>query len=145
MNAKERELERLVNEVESTQISVPPFFELYTTVFSILVAIMLFAYPDMIYAYPARLYDHMMAIMPQYMWAFSFFVACMFKSIGLLADKDIFRIIGLVLSVILYAVMTFCYALDFPSIGSITFGCMTLFAAVSVPFVKHTSIKYKKE
>lgn len=145
MNAKERELDKLVNDVKSTNISVPPFFELYTTVFSLLAAIMLFTYPNMIYIYPARLYDHMMALMPQYMWAFGFFIASMFKSVGLLINKDVLRIIGLVLSVILYALMTYCYAMDFPSIGSITFLCMTLFSAVSMPFVKHTSIKYKKE
>jgi len=145
LNEKERELKKLVDEVESTHVSVPPLFELFTTLFSILVAIMLFAYPDMIYNYPARLYDHMMNLMPQYMWAMLFFISCMFKSIGLLTDKNMLRVIGLVLSVVVYGLMTFCYALDFPSIGSITFACMALFSVISIPFVKYTSIKHKKE
>lgn len=143
MNTQDKELKKLVEEVEATNISVPPFFELYATVFSILVSIMLFAYPNMIYDYPARLYDHMMAVMPQYLWAFSFLIACIFKSIGLLWDKNFLRIAGLLMSVVLYVLMSFCYAVDFPSIGSITFGCMTIFSVISVPFVKHTSIKYK--
>src|SRR5699024_7750979 len=92
---------------------------------------------------PARLYDNMMAVMPQYLWAFSFFVAAMFKSIGLLWDKNTLRVIGLIASTVLYVVMTICYAIDFPSIGSLTFGCMTAFTVVSIPFVKHTSIKHK--
>lgn len=145
INAQDRELKKLVEDVEATEISVPPFFELYATLFSILVSIMLFAFPNMIYAYPARLYDHMMAIMPQYLWAFSFLIACLFKSVGLLWDKDVLRVMGLSMSVVLYGTMTICYAMDFPSIGSITFACMALFAGVSIPFVKHTSIKYKKE
>ena len=145
LNKQERELEKLVKEVEASNVSVPPFFELYTTVFSIAVSVMLFMYPNMIYAYPARLYDHMMAIMPQSTWAICFFAACMLKAAGLLMDKNVLRIVGLVFSAVLYTLMTVCYAMDFPSIGSVTFGCMTLFTLVSIPFVKHTSIKHKKE
>lgn len=143
MDLKERELERLVNEVETTKINVPPLFELFATVFSIFISIMLFVYPNMIYTYPAQLYENMMAIMPQFMWAILFFIACMCKSIGLLLDKDIMRVVGLVLSVLLYIGLTICYAMDFPSIGTITFACMALFAVISIPFVKHTSIRYK--
>lgn len=145
INKQERELEKLVKEVEASNISVPPFFELYTTVFSIAVSVMLFMYPNMIYTYPARLYDNMMAVMPQSTWAICFFVACMFKAAGLLLDKNTLRIVGLVFSAALYILMTICYAMDFPSIGSVTFACMTLFTLISIPFVKHTSIKHRKE
>src|SRR5699024_3275531 len=81
---QERELKKLVKYVESSNVSVTPFFELYTSVFSIALSVMLFMYPNMIYAYPARLYDHMMAIMPQSTWAICFFAACMLKAAGLL-------------------------------------------------------------
>lgn len=142
MDKKERELEQLVDELENDKFAVPPFFELYVTVFSILVSVMLFAYPNMIYAYPARLYDHMMAIMPQYSWAIGFFVVALLKSIGLLLNINVLRVVGLVGSAILYAMMTYCYAMDFPSIGAVTFACMLIFTVISIPFVKNTSIKH---
>jgi hypothetical protein len=145
MNKQEQELEQLVKEVESVNITVPPLFELFATMFSILVAIMLFAYPNMIYTYPARLYDNMMTIMPQSWWAISFFGASMLKAAGLLIGKNVLRIVGLLASVALYITLAICYALDFPSIGSITFSCMAIFTIISIPFVKHTSIKYKGE
>lgn len=145
MNKQERELEQLVKEVESINVSVPPLFELFATVFSIAVAIMLFAYPNMIYDYPARLYDRMMWVMPQSWWAISFFAACMLKAVGLLCNKDTLRVVGLLVSTVLYTTLAVCYTMDFPSIGSITFFCMMIFTVISIPFVKHTSIKHKKE
>lgn len=143
MNKQEIELEKLVNEVDATNVSVPPLFELYTTVFSIALSIMLFSYPDMIDA-STRLYYYMTMIMPQTAWAFSFFAASMFKAIGLLWDKNFMRITGLSLSVVMYAFLTFCNIFSFPSIGSITFSLMAIFAGLSIPFVKHTSIKYRR-
>lgn len=143
MNKKEQELEDLINDMEQTEMVVPPLFEIYATVFSTAVTIMLFAYPGMIYEYPAQLYDNMMTIMPQYWWAFSFFIAAMFKAVGLMIDVDWLRITGLVASAGLYVLMTICYAIDWPTIGALTFGCMTAFAVVSIPFVKHTSIRTK--
>lgn len=143
MDKKEKELEDMIDDMEKTNMVVPPLFEIYATVFSIAVTIILFTFPGMIYNYPANLYDHMMAIMPQYWWGFTFFIACMLKAIGLMLDYDWLRIVGLVASAILYALLTICYAIDFPTIGALTFGCMTAFAVVSVPFVKHTSIRTK--
>lgn len=145
MNKQEKELDKLVKEVESINVTVPPLFELYATLFSISVAIMMFAYPSMIYNYPARLYDHMMSLMPQYMWAVCFFIACLTKASGLMLNINIVRIIGLLMSAVLYILMAVCYAMDFPSIGTLTFVSMAVFSLVSIPFVKHTSIKHKKE
>lgn len=145
MNRQERELEQLVDEIEATNISVPPLFELYVTVLSIGLSIMMFAYPSMINDYPSNLYDSMLVVMPQGYWAMSFFIACMFKAVGLLWDKNSLRIIGLSLSALLYFTLTICYAVNFPSIGTITFGLMALFSVISILFVKHTSIQYKKE
>src|SRR5699024_10061823 len=142
MDKKERELEQLVDELENDKFAVPPFFELYVTVFSIAVSVMLFVYPNMIYAYPARLYDHMMGIMPQYAWAIGFFAVALLKSFGLLLNINVLRVIGLVGSAILYAMMTYCYAVAFPSIGAVTFACMLIFTVISIPFVKNTSIKH---
>lgn len=143
MNKQELELEKLVNQMENTRISVPPLFELFTTTFSIAIAILFFSFPEMIEE-AGNLYEMMLAIMPQSWWAISFFIACMTKAIGLLWDKNALRIIGLVISVCLYLLFTICYAANFPTIGSVLFGCMTLFAIISIPFVKHTSIIHKR-
>src|SRR5699024_12795950 len=102
LNKQERELEKLVKEVESSNVSVPPFFELYTTVFSIAVSVILFMYPNMIYAYPARLYDHMIAIMPQSTWAICFFDVFMHTAVGLLMDKNVLTMDGSVISCVVY-------------------------------------------
>ncbi|WJY27495.1 hypothetical protein [Sporosarcina trichiuri] len=142
---KEQELEQLVQEVKAITINVPPLFELFVTLFSILTSIVLFAYPDMIYSYPARLYTHMMYLMPQYVWALCFFVACLLKAVGLLVGINWLRIVGLLGSAALYIALTVCYAIDFPSLGAITFSCMTIFTILSIPLVKHTTIRHKAE
>ncbi len=142
MDIKERELEELVNDVEKRPMSIPPLFELYVTFFSIAIAIMLFAYPNMIDV-STKLYQYMENIMPQAAWALCFFAACMLKAIGLLVNVNWLRITGLVASVILYVTLAFCYAMSWPSIGTIIFSLMAIFAAASIPFVKHTSIRIK--
>ncbi|MFD1450823.1 hypothetical protein [Oceanobacillus sojae] len=142
MDIKERELEELVNDVEKRPMSIPPLFELYVTFFSIAIAIMLFAYPDMIDV-STKLYQYMENIMPQAAWALCFCAACMLKAIGLLINVNWLRVSGLVASVALYVTLAFCYAMSWPSIGTIIFSLMAIFAAASIPFVKHTSIRIK--
>lgn len=147
MNKKERELEELVNDLNCTKpVSIPPVFEMYVTLFSILIAIMFFIYPSMLMNAPGQpeLYKYMTGIMPQAWWAFSFFTACMLKAIGLMFNNDSMRIIGLIASSALYILLAVCYAFSFPSIGSVTFTCMALFTLISIPIVKHTSIKHKE-
>lgn len=145
MNKEEKELDDLVNEIEKTDVSVPPFFELYVTIFSISMAILFFVYPNFVDNYSANLYERMLAIMPQFGWAFSYFIGCMLLSIGLLSGHKVLRTMGLILNAILSILMTVCYAMDFPSIGTLNFGCMAIFSIVSIPFVKHTGIKTKEE
>lgn len=143
MNKQELELEKLVNEVEmDSNFSPPPLFELYTTLFSILICVVFFLYPQMLYE-SKSLYILMINVMPQYAWALFFFVACLLKAIGLILDKGIMRVLGLVLSSLLYIVLCICYSMDFPSIGAITFACMAVFTAISIPLVKFTTIRHK--
>lgn len=147
MNRQEVELEELAEKVnQKTPYSVPPMFELYATLFSILISIMFFIYPDMLFradGHPIKLFANMSRIMPQWAWALCFFVACMLKAIGLMFTINWMRIAGLVLSSLLYVSLAFCYAVDFPSIGAIVFSCMTMFTIISVPLVKHTTIRHK--
>lgn len=142
MDIKERELEDLVNEVEQRPINIPPLFELYVTIFSIAITIMLFAYPNMIDV-STKLYHYMEAIMPQRAWALSFFSACVLKGIGLLINVNWLRIAGLLASVVLYVMLSICYAMSWPSMGTAIFSLMAVFSVVSIPFVRHTSIRIK--
>lgn len=144
MDEKEKELYDLVQDVESTNIVTQPLFELYATLFSIALTILLFAYPNMIYSQPANLYDNMIDVMPQWKWGVSFFTAAMFKAFGLLFDKNFLRIIGLCASSILYIALAVLYAMNFPSIGAITFSTMAIFSLLSIPIVKYTNIKHKR-
>lgn len=136
MNKSEKELEDLVRKVETTRSHVPPIFELYVTVFSISISIFLFTVPGVIYGI-------MGDVMAQEWWAICFFVACMSKSIGLILDSNWLRIIGLLMSGVVYLLMTGCFITAFPNVNVIAFGCMAIFSLVSIPFVKHTSITNK--
>ena len=118
-----------------------PVYEWYVTMFSISLSVILFLFEGMLThtgSNVTNLYDIMLNIMPQYMWAFAFLGAGLIKAVGLLVSHDALRILGLTMSVVLYTVMTVCYALNFPTIGAITFGWMTVFSVVSLFMVKHT-------
>lgn len=148
MNSQEAELEVLIDEIESEYSSkVPPIFELYTTVFSILMAIMMFLYPEMLNdgrMNAVKAYSNMMHVMSQPIWAMAFFGACMLKAIGLLLDSVWMRVSGLIASGLLYIALGVCFSIVFPNIGAITFSCMAIFTLISVPLVKHTTIRHKR-
>lgn len=141
---QEQKLEEASQMIENYTIKKHvPTFEVYSSVFSILTAIMLFWFPTMLETTQASkggLYWLLLNIMPQYMWAFAFFASGILKSVGLLVKSDSMRILGLVMSAILYLVFTICYAINFPAIGVITFFSMTIFTLVSIVLVKHTSL-----
>lgn len=141
MNSKEKELEQLVEKVKNeNSLRFPPIFEMYATLFSIAVSILMFIFPNMLHP-SADLYSWMLKIMPQFMWAFCFFGAGMVKAVGLLVDNVPLRVLGLVMSAVLYLVFTICYAISFPTIGAVTFACMTVFTVISINIVKHTGIE----
>ena len=140
MDNKEKELEQLVEKVKNeSDLRFPPIFEMYATLFSLSVSILMFIFPNMLQP-DTNLYTWMLKIMPQFMWAFSFFGAGMVKAIGLLLDNVALRVLGLVMSAVLYLVFTVCYAINFPTIGAVSFACMTVFTVISINIVKHTGI-----
>lgn len=140
MESEEQKLDDIAQRIENENLAVfPPVFEMYATLFSILVAVIMFIFPSMLHS-EDDLYKWMLAIMPQYMWAFSFFIVGILKAVGLMIDNNHMRVIGLVGSSFLYAMMTVCYAIDFPSVGTVMFACMTVFAVFSISIVKHTSL-----
>lgn len=138
---KEKELDEIVEKVRNENtIKFPPIFEMFITLFSISTSVVMFSFPNMMQS-DADLYDWMLKIIPQYLWAFCFFGSGLIKSVGLLLDKDYLRVIGLIASAVLYLILTICYAINFPTIGSVYFGCMTIFTIVSINIVKHTGIE----
>lgn len=145
MNEKETKLEEISDKVNSYEpIKHPPIFEIYITVFSILMAVLLFLFPDMLHLNienSTNFYWFLLSIMPQPMWAFSFFIAGMTKSVGMLIDNNTTRVVGLLMSALLYIAMTAGYAVSFPTIGTVTFVCLTVFTLISIPMVKQTGLR----
>lgn len=140
MDAKEKQLDELVKMVESHKIPKhPPLFEIYVTMFSILTSILLFWFMDLFLS-GANLYSLLLKIMPQYLWALGFFTAGMLKAVGLLIKNDPMRILGLVMSSILYLMFCISYSIIFPNVGAVMFFCMTVFTIISIPVVKHTGL-----
>lgn len=145
MNEKENRLEEISNKINNYEATKhPPVFEMYVTLFSILMAVMLFLFPDMLQ--PSRdgitnVYWLLLIIMPQYMWALLFFIVGITKSVGLLLDNNVVRVTGLTISVIMYAVFSAMYIINFPTIGTVVFVSMTIFTLFSISAVKHTGIK----
>lgn len=140
MSQEERELDQLVKDLEEeTFRGVPPVFELAITTFSLALTITLFIYPDMLEK-DYKGYSVMLVIMPYYLWGIFFFIASLLKGVGLLVDFKLARIMGLVLSSVLYITMGLSFASDFPSISSIQFTVIAIFSIVSLTQVKHTSI-----
>src|SRR5699024_11950823 len=71
MDNKEKELEQLVEKVKNeSDLRFPPIFEMYATLFSLSVSILMFIFPNMLQP-DTNLYTWMLKIMPQFMWAFS--------------------------------------------------------------------------
>lgn len=138
---KEKELDEIVEKVRNENtLKFPPVFEMFITLFNILTSVVMFIFPSMMQS-DASLYDWMLKVIPQYMWAFCFLGAGLFKAVGLLIDQNFLRVTGLVASSILYLILAICYSINFPTIGSVTFACMTIFTVVSINIVKHTGIE----
>lgn len=144
MNQKEQQLEEISEKVNNyAPMRHSPIFELYVTMISIAMAIMLFLFPDMLSQGAegvVSLYGLLLTIMPQWAWAFTFFGAAMIKAVGLLIDSRIMRIIGLIMSALIYTVFAIAYAVGFPSIGSVIFIATAVFTLISIPEVKRTGI-----
>lgn len=144
MNQKERQLEEISKKVSNYEpIKYSPIFEMYVTMISIAMAIMLFLFPDMLVqgASDSGLYSILLSIMPQWMWAFAFFFAGLFKAIGLLVESKIMRIIGLILSAIVYTIFAIAYAASgFPNVGGIVMTATAVFSLISISEVRRSSI-----
>lgn len=113
------------------------------TLISLLLTITLFIYPSMLLKGYAA-YDIMLQVMPNYLWGVTFFIAATLKGIGLLCDIKIMRKLGLVMSAVIYFVISLSFSVDFPALSSITYGVLSVFSVVSIHQVKNTSIINKR-
>lgn len=141
----EKELDKLVQEVEDDRfIGTPPTFEIAVTTLSLLMTITLFIFPELMYKGHV-VYDSMRSIMPSYMWALAFLLGSLLKGIGLLRDAKFTRYAGLAVSAMLYFLLSLAFATDFPTLASLTYGVLSIYAVVSMQQVKYTSIINKRE
>lgn len=140
MSNEEKELNKIVEDFRcTTAAGTPPIFEIAITTFSLLLTITLFIYPSMLLT-GYKAYEIMLQIMPGYMWGIVFFIASLLKGFGLLLDIKILRICGLIMSAILYFIMSLSYAVEFPTISAIMFGVLAIFSVASIQQVKSTTI-----
>lgn len=146
MDAQEKDLEEIYHQIKNYAPFKPiPVFEVYLSTFSILITIMLFWFPSLMHQAASRdaenLYGHLLGIMPQYWWAFAFAITALLKALGLMFRFNSMRIVGLLFSAILYSIITFFFIIDSPNIGSVQFGCLTVFSILAMFVVKHTAIR----
>ncbi|PAV30152.1 hypothetical protein CIL05_06710 [Virgibacillus profundi] len=145
MDQKERQLEEISEKVNNYKPTKnPPIFEVFITLISLVLAIMLFLFPEMLsdgVHGMSSLYGLLLLIMPQPCWAFTFFGAGILKGIGMLIDNKYLRISGLIVSVLAYTVFAITYSITFPTIGSVIFTGMAVFSLISIAEVKRTGIK----
>lgn len=139
------DIEQLAKEIKQSASCTPPMFETFVTVYSLAFAAFLWFVPG---ALPLgaglhdwKPYQAMLWVMPQDGWAFAFMAGSLMKAIGLLRNWRPLRVIGLCYSLVLYGLLTGCYAFGFPASGLVVFSVMTLFTALSIPQVKTTGLR----
>lgn len=146
MNAEEKDLEEIYDQIKNYAPFKPiPVFEVYLSTFSILITIMLFWFPDFMKEASATgsltLYQSLLSILPQHWWAFVFAITALLKALGLMFRFTGMRVVGLVFSAILYSLIAFLFAIDYPNIGMIQFTCLAMFSLLAIVVVKHTAIR----
>lgn len=129
-----------------------PLFECFVTLFSILVSIMIMQFPHVLQLEVVGANDEhiavfqmLLALAPAWVYGVLFFIAGTFKGVGLLVSKNYLRVVGLLLSVALYATFTLNLMFNAPSFLLICFFTMTLFSVISLPLIKNTGISLKEE
>lgn len=143
---KERQLEQAVDKVlEHQKLNIaPPIFELYAAMVAISVSCMFFLLPAVLN--DKNDFDAtVLSVLPQVGWALTFFIGGVASAVGILINSDALRIISLVFLALLYSTFTFFYALAFPNFGLILIGWLTIFTIASVPLVRFTGLRVKKE
>lgn len=146
MEIEERKLEELSLKIENYADTKPtPMFEMYITLFSITVAIVLFLYEDMMLSETvgsgAGLNGGLLGIMSQNLWAITFFTAGLLKAVGLVLEIDWLRTLGLIISGVLYLIISVLLFSSFPNFGSIIFFYTTVFTIYSIGSVRYTGIR----
>jgi len=143
LDSKEQQLEEISKKVNNYRPNKnPPIYEMFVTMISIALSVVLFLFPEMLTVGYSEVYALLISLMPQWLWAFTFFGAGMMKAVGMLLDNKYLRIGGLIVSALIYLVFTISYASAvFPSIGAVVFTAITVFSLISIPEVKRTGLR----
>lgn len=108
-----------------------PLFELLISLFSLYMAALLFWFPDLL-ANGGPAYDKVENMAGAQKWAFIFFAAGIIKVIGIMMNKKWVRIVGLLMSVVIYSILTIAFSFSFPNFTVGIFGLLTFFSLVQI-------------
>lgn len=145
MNSKEQQLEEISEKMGRSKIGKElPVFEMFITMVSISLSIVMFLFPNMFSSGVSSSlspYGFLLVIMPQFMWALTFFCTGILKAVGMLISSRGLRIGGIVLSSLVYGVIAVIYSIGFPTIESVVFTALTVFSLLSISEVKRTGLQ----
>ncbi|MEK4025540.1 hypothetical protein [Sporosarcina sp. FSL W7-1283] len=129
-----------------------PLFEVFVTLYSILVSIMILQFPSvmeiMVIDHGSEgvlIFEMLLDLANPWVYGVIFFIAGAFKGLGLVIDNAPMRVVGLLLSVALYSTFTLALMFNAPSFILISFFTMSIFSTISLTLVKSTGISLKQE
>ena len=117
-----------------------PIFETSIAIYSTYAAVVMFWTPGILSEAESGIFYRMNALAPQWVWAFTFFIAGMTKAFGLLLKHVQVRRIGLFLSCLIYGSITICYGYGFPNMGTGLFAVLTIMSIVTIATVERSEI-----
>lgn len=138
---QEKQLAQLSEAIENYSTSkAPPVFELFAALVAMSISILLFILVG-VFEQESTFYILMRAVLPQTGWAIVYFSAGMLGAIGMLINSNLFRIISLVFSTMIFGITAAFYIATFPNLAGILMFWITIFTVVSIPMVKFTGLR----
>lgn len=141
----EKVLDNLVKDVvEKHEFSLsPPVFELYAALLAMTLAILMFLFPADVMS-NAGLLEGITKIFPQYVWAQIFFAAGLMSTFGILFNKNLLRILALIVLAGCFGTLTYVSIANLPSFGAVLVSWLTIFTVASIPLVKFTGVHIRR-
>lgn len=139
---KEQELEQVANAIRRFDVpKAPPVFELYVSLVGISISILLFLLPGVFVQTDAPFYVLMRSVLPQGGWGAAFFLGGVLSAVGMLLDNHFVRVVALVFLTATFGIVAAFYVATFPNLAGILMFWTTVFAAASIPLVRHTGVR----
>ena len=140
---EEQELNEELQEIAAAARTIRPIplFEWFVTMFSIAMSVVLFLDPTVLMQSgetPIETYDIMLQMAPPHLWAFAFLLAGLTKSVGLLVHSIPLRILGLVMSVLIYLSLSITFIVHYPNIGAVMGTLTAIFSGIAITAIKPT-------